>query len=149
VRELLRAVREDMLAAHAHQDIPFEVLLEKLQPERRPGYPPLFQVTFFFQNVPRPSVDLPGLSIKPLSTDSPAAKFDLMLVMDERPAGVAGAVEYNVDLFDDATVARLVAHFENLLRDAAANPLKEVRALSMATDEETRGLRDAFNDDFE
>jgi amino acid adenylation domain-containing protein len=149
VRELLRAVREEMLAAHAHQDIPFEVLLEKLRPERRPGHPPLFQVTFFFQNVPRPNVELPGLSLKPLSFGSSVAKFDLMLVMDERPEGIAGAFEYNVDLFDDATVARLIAHFENLLRDAAAHPDKEIRGLTMVTDEETRGARDAFNDDFE
>jgi non-ribosomal peptide synthetase component F len=149
VRELLRGVREDMLAAHAHQDIPFEVLLEKLQPERRPGYPPLFQVTFFFQNVPRPGVELPGLSLKPLAVGSTVAKFDLMLVMDERAEGLAGAFEYNVDLFDDSTIARLLAHFKQLLHDAAAHPDKEIRGLTMVTDEESRGLSAAFNDDFE
>jgi amino acid adenylation domain-containing protein len=149
MRELLRAVREDMLAAHAHQDIPFEVLLEKLQPERRAGYPPLFQVTFFFQNVPRPSVELPGLSLKPLPVDSTVAKFDLMLVMDDRPDGLVGGVEYNIDLFDDSTIARLIAHFEQLLRDAAAHPDKEIHELTMTTAEESRALSAAFNDDFE
>jgi non-ribosomal peptide synthetase component F len=149
LRELLRAVREDVLAAQEHQDVPFEVLLERLQPERRPGSAPLFQVTFFFQNVPRPAVEMPGLSLAPVAVGGSVARFDLMLVMDDRPAGLAGAIEYNTDLFDDATVARLVSHYQHLLADAAASPDKELRELTMTAASETQRLSDAFNDDFE
>jgi amino acid adenylation domain-containing protein len=149
VRELLRAVREQTLAAHAHQDIPFEVLLERLQPERRPGYPPLFHVTFFYQNVPRPAVEMPGLKIEPLAAPASVAKFDLMLVMDERGDRLGGLFEYNTDLFNDSTVARLTTHFTNLLREMAADPDREVDELALADEAATRRLSDTFGGEIE
>jgi amino acid adenylation domain-containing protein len=149
VRGLLRAVREQTLAAHANQDIPFEVLLERLQPERRPGYPPLFQVTFFYQNVPRPAVETPGLKIEPLAAPPSVAKFDLMLVMDERGDRLGGLFEYNTDLFDASAVERLAAHFTNLLWEMAADPDREVSELALADEAATRRLSDAFGGELE
>ena len=147
VRELLRRVRETTLGAYAHQDIPFEKLLEALQPERKPGYPPLFQVAFFLQNVPPTTLELPGLKLTSMSVPSGVARFDIMLVIEERAQGLAGVIEYRTDLFDDSTITRMLNHFQALLQDMANHPDKEVRSLVMFTETEKQQLSNAFDDD--
>src|SRR5207245_1139841 len=97
--ELLGRVRETTLGAYAHQDLPFERLVEVLQPERDLRYTPLFQVMFALQNTPMPALDLAGLTISPVPISSQTAKFDLTLTMLETDQGLSGWFEYNTDLF--------------------------------------------------
>jgi len=115
-RELLGQVREMTLGAYAHQDVPFEMLVDELQPERDLSRTPLFQVMFVLQNAPMPLQGQSGLTFSPLEVDSRTAKFDLTLFMVETAQGLSGAWEYNTDLFDGDTMRRLVGHFQVLLK---------------------------------
>ncbi len=121
-RELLGRVRESALDAFAHQDVPFERLVEELAPERDLAPSPLFQVLFVLQNLPVAAPAVPGLSLVPLPIDNGTAKLDLTLSLSEGAAGFAGSLEHDLDLFDDATVERLPARFAVLLTGAVAAP---------------------------
>ncbi|MFP2935036.1 condensation domain-containing protein, partial [Pyxidicoccus sp. 3LG] len=96
-RELLAQVRERTLAAYEHQDVPFEKLVEELQPQRDLSRSPLFQVTLTFQNAPTEPLKLPGLELELLASQSEAAKFDLELGVDESDGGLNGSLGYNTD----------------------------------------------------
>jgi amino acid adenylation domain-containing protein len=137
-RELLGRAREVCLGAYAHQDLPFELLVEALQPQRDLSRTPLFQVMFILQNTPLPSLDLPGLSLSPLEADSGTAKFDLLLALAETEQGLAGNLEYNTDLFEAATARRLLGHFRNLLEAAVADPARRLSELPLLTEAERR-----------
>jgi amino acid adenylation domain-containing protein len=139
-RELLGREREATLGAYAHQDIPFEKLVEELQPERDLSHTPIFQVVFTFQNTPRETLELPGLKLAAQPASGQTAKFDLTLIMEETSRGLVGSFEYNTDLFDAATVRRMIGHFENLLRGAVADPDRAISALPLLGDEERREL---------
>jgi amino acid adenylation domain-containing protein len=132
--EVLRRVREVTLGAYAHQDVPFERLVEELQPERQLNLNPLFQVMFVFQNAP--AYELPGLGMRTLDVDEGTTAFDLSLTMEESEDGLKGSVRFSTDLFEEATIARMVAHFENILRAAAADAGAPVRALEMRSESE-------------
>ncbi|MEW6738092.1 MAG: amino acid adenylation domain-containing protein, partial [Acidobacteriota bacterium] len=121
-RQLLKQVREVALGAYAHQDIPFERLVEELQPERDLSRSPLFQVMLILQNIPMPSLTLPDLSLTPWEIESDTAKFDLSLVMDETEKGLVGFLSYNIDLFDQTTISRMLGHLETLLEGIIAKP---------------------------
>jgi amino acid adenylation domain-containing protein len=121
-RELLGRVRQITLQAYAHQDLPFEKLLEELKPERDTSRPPLFQVMLSMHNVPMPPPALRGLTLSPLESDHTTAKYDLLLNMRETGQGLTGVMEYNSDLFDAVHIARLLRHFELLLSRIAARP---------------------------
>src|SRR5262249_20196900 len=114
-RELLRRGQEGALGAYAHQDLPFEKLVEVLHPERNLSNSPLFQVMFILQNVPRSALELPGLTVSPVRVDRDMAKFDLTLALVEGTDGLRGTVEYNTDLFDAATIIRMLGHFQTVL----------------------------------
>ena len=119
-RELLGRVREVTLGALAHQDLPFERLVEELQPERGLGRNPLVQVMFTFQNVPRSERRLSGLSLQQIRPEKGLAKFDLGLAIKEDAGGLRGVLKYNTDLFDSGTVARLAGHYQTLVAAVAA-----------------------------
>ena len=121
-RELLGRVREVVLGAYAHQDLPFEKLVEELQPERNLSHAPLFQVLFVLQNAPTSALELPGLIVSPLPVDKGTAKFDLTLTLVEGTDGLRATVEYNIDLFDAATITRLLGHFQTMLEGIVADP---------------------------
>ncbi len=121
-RELLGRVRETALAAYAHQDVPFEKLVEELAPERSLAHTPLFQVMLVLQNAPVESLEIRDLRLRPVGGAGTTAKFDLTLSLEERDGGLAGTVEYATDLFDAATIDRLIRHFERLLAAAVAAP---------------------------
>ncbi|MCP4659021.1 MAG: non-ribosomal peptide synthetase, partial [bacterium] len=104
--ELLDRVRELTLGAYAHQDLPFEKLVEELQPQRDLSRQPLFQVMFVLQNTPGPALRLPRLEVQPIRVDNGTAKFDLTLSLDEDESGLTGTVEYRTDLFDRTTILR-------------------------------------------
>ena len=114
-RELLGAVRDTALAAFAHQDTPFETLVEELQPGRDPSRTPFFQVMFVMQNTPRPDAAADGVQMVPRLLYTPTAKFDLTLEVEKSGELLEGRVVYNSDLFDPATIERFADHYERLL----------------------------------
>ena len=139
-RQLLAQVREVALGAYAHQNLPFEKLVEKLQPERNLSRSPLFQVMFAFQNTPGQPWELPGLTITPLEVHSGTSKFDLTLDLKETSEGIKGGIEYNTDLFDSATITRMVGHFQTLLKGIVANPDQCIWDLPLLTATEQHQL---------
>jgi amino acid adenylation domain-containing protein len=125
-RELLARARAVTLEAHANQEVPFEMLVERLRPERDLSHAPFFEVMFVLQNAPPPVLGLPGVEAHRLHVDNDTAKFDLTLAMFEGEDGFEGALEFSTELFRRATAERMVAHFTELLEGAAADP--ELRA---------------------
>ncbi len=134
--DLLSRVREATLGAYAHQDLPFEKLVEELQPERHLAYSPLFQVTLVLQNAPMGVRELPGLVLEPVEMEG-GAKFDLTLAFDE----TVGSLTYNLDLFDRATAERMAGHFATLLAGAVADPGRPLADLPLLTASERQQLQ--------
>ncbi|MGE5659089.1 MAG: condensation domain-containing protein [Actinomycetota bacterium] len=121
-RELLGRVREIALAAYAHPDVPFEKLVEELQPERDLSYNPLFQVWFVLQNAPMPPLKLADLTLSVLEFEVGRSRHDLSLTLWEIVGGMQGLFEYKTDLFDAATIARIVRGWKTLLNQVVAQP---------------------------
>ncbi|HEY9830742.1 MAG TPA: amino acid adenylation domain-containing protein [Stenomitos sp.] len=132
--ELIGRVRKVALEAYAHQDLPFEKLVEELHPERDLSHHPLFQVAFSLQNTPIKALELPELTLSKLDFDSPSAKFDLEFHLWESSDGLRGQVIYSTDLFDDATITRMLGHFQILLEGIVANPEQHVGDLPLLTE---------------
>ena len=130
-RELLGRVRDMTLKAYANQEVPVEVLLEELHPERHLSHNPLFQVMLILQNTPAPALDLHGLAVAVCPVENDTAKFDLTLDLSEEPHGLEGWIEYNSDLFDATTIARMAEHFQNLLAACTARPDAPISQLSL------------------
>src|SRR5262249_54509350 len=126
-RELVANVRETTLGAYAHQDLPFEKLVEELHGERTLSHNPLFQVMFTLQTPAAGASASPSEVDQPLSDELPpqvpgTAKFDLGLSLTETDRGLVGGLEYATDLFEPATIARMAGHFRTLLEAVAADP---------------------------
>ena len=130
-RELLVRVRDAAVGAYEHQDLPFEKLVEVMQPERDTSYSPLFQVMFHLANVGTPSFNMPGLTLTPLDADTGTSKFDLTLDLSETPAGLKGWFDYSTDLFDHVTIERLTERFQVLLEAAVADPETPISSLPL------------------
>jgi amino acid adenylation domain-containing protein len=145
-RELLRRVREVTLEAYVHQDLPFEKLVEELQPERELSHSPLFQVMFVLQNAPAVTLKLPGLSVSLIDRHNQTAKFDLLLSMVEDASHLAGSLEYSTDLFEAGTIERLLDHFQMLLETIVAQPDRTLGTLRILTPAEQRRLLVEWND---
>ncbi len=145
-RESLHRVRQTALEAFQHQEMPFEGLVEALNPVRDASRHPLFQVLFTLQNAPWPKVRLADLTISHVPLDTQTAKFDLWLSMRETEAGLQTEVEYNVDLFDAATIERMMGHFETLLESIAADVDQPIDRLPILTDRERRQILLDWND---
>jgi amino acid adenylation domain-containing protein len=135
-RELLRRVRESALGAYAHQDAPFEKLVEELQPERNLSHSPLFQVMFTLQAASDSTAEIAGLKMTPLHSETVAAKFDLTLDVHDAPKGLTATFTYDIDLFDRPTIRRMLAHFDCLLRAAVENPEERISALGLLSSTE-------------
>ena len=144
--DVLKQVRQVTLESYARQDVPFEQLVEALQPERSLSYSPLFQVMFILQNAPMDKLELPGLSLTPLSGDNVTAKFDLTLSMREIDTELEGLLEYNTDIFDAATIIRMGEHFQQLLEAVLANPEQPVTEIPLLTEAERNQLLVEWND---
>ena len=145
-RQLLQQVREVCLGGYAHQDVPFEKLVEELEPERSLSHTPLFQVMMVLQNAPQGSLELPGLELRGFGREGHTAKFDLTLSMMETADGVNGSFEYNTDLFEAATIERMAAHFQTLLTSIVSNPAQRISELEMLSEAERQQLLVEFND---
>ena len=144
-RELVRRVRAVALGAYAHQDLPFEMLVERLQPERDLSRNPLFQVTFQLLNIPGGSplgTPSEGMSI---DVERTASIVDLAVNLMEGPEGIAGHIEYDADLFDESTIARMVAHYQMLLHAVAADPDRLVSVAPLLSRDERRRLLEDWN----
>ncbi|MBW4564791.1 MAG: amino acid adenylation domain-containing protein [Mojavia pulchra JT2-VF2] len=139
-RDLLKQIREVALGAYAHQDLPFEKLVEEIQPERNLSHNPLFQVMFVFQNAPRTTLELPDLNLEVLDVNSETATFDLCLTMEESEQGLRGNLEYNTDLFDAERINRVVGHFQTLLEGIITNTEQCLSNLPLVTSNEQRQL---------
>ncbi|MEG4578513.1 amino acid adenylation domain-containing protein [Microcoleus sp. MON1_C5] len=139
-RELLQRLREVTLGAYAHQDLPFEKLVEELQPERSLSYNPVFQVMFQLRNNPMPPLDLPGLTLSLLDLETNTTQFDLSLDLEEVGERLQASVQYSTDLFDRATITRMLGHLQTLLEGIAANPEQHLSSLPLLTAAENQQL---------
>lgn len=144
--QLAQRTRQVALDAFAHQDLPFEKLVEALRLERNLSYNPVFQVMFVMQNARFRPVNLAGLSLTPLEVDTCTSKFDLNLAVEENDAALHAALEYNTDLFDAATVKPMLPHFRNLLEAIAANPAQKIGELPMLCESERHRMLVDWND---
>jgi amino acid adenylation domain-containing protein len=136
-RELLVRVREICLGAYAHQDVPFEQLVEVLQPERAASHMPLFRVMFSFQAAPAAGIELPSLKMDMLELDIETSPFDLSLSLAAGPEGpLAILVRYSTDLFDAGTIKRTIKHYETLLRSIVTGPETQIDDLEIYTQAE-------------
>jgi amino acid adenylation domain-containing protein len=130
-REFLHRVREVNLDAYAHQDLPFEMLVEELQPERDLSRNPFYEVMFVLQNTPTSVQEVSGLTLRTLEFDSGTAQLDIFLSMFESQEGLTGCLEYNTDIFDAITISQFLNHFQTLLANIIANPEQRIYNLSL------------------
>ncbi|MER7023671.1 MULTISPECIES: amino acid adenylation domain-containing protein [Streptomyces] len=144
-RELLARVRETSLGAFAHQDVPFERLVEELRPQRDLSRSPVFQVSFLYQNIALPGFDGVGLRMEPFAVESSTSRFDLSLEVFEGPDGLRGSLEYDSDLFDRATVEQLSRHLRTLVESLVADPDRSIASVPLLTPQEERRLLEAWN----
>ncbi|HYG61701.1 MAG TPA: amino acid adenylation domain-containing protein, partial [Thermoanaerobaculia bacterium] len=145
-RALVDQTRETALGAFAHQDVPFEKVVEELQPARDLGRNPLFQVGFQVAHAPAGGVGLPGLELADVPRADPAAKVDLNLSFGEGKDGIGGLLEYDADLFEATTVLRLGTHLRRLLESALADPERPLSTLPLLTPWEEHQLLAEWND---
>jgi non-ribosomal peptide synthetase component F len=144
--ELLKRVKDVTLGAYAHQDVPFEKLVETLQPDRDLSRPPLFQVMLVFHNTPQSDLQLGNASLQILNVESASTKFDLTLFVSEDAGGLKGVLDYSADLFDAESITRLVKDFETILSSVASAPEKSIATLSLTAEDERQQLLAAWNE---
>lgn len=143
--ELLARVRETARGAYAHQDLPFEKIVEELQPQRDLGQTPFFQVMLVMQNVPVQRLELPGLSIEPLAIESRAAKLDLHLSIADSEQGLNAVWEYDQELFHSDTVVQLARHFNALLAAIGADARQPIARIDLIGEAERAAILHDFN----
>ncbi|NLG49703.1 MAG: amino acid adenylation domain-containing protein, partial [Chloroflexi bacterium] len=145
-RELLQRTREAALGAYAHQDVPFEMVVDAVQPQRDMSHSPLFQAMLVVENASNRAIRMPGLTLEALEADPGTAKFDITLTVAQEPDGLRGAWEYNTDLFEAATVERMARQFGQLLAGLVAAPDRAVDAVPLLTAAERAEIVAAWND---
>src|SRR6185295_8769401 len=145
-RALLLRVREVLLGAYSHEELPFERLVEELQPERDMSRNPLFQVMCVLQNQPKGAMPAGDLVMTPYDVDLGVAKFDLTLFWEEQGGGLQGLLEHNTDLFDDATALRFYRHHEELFAAVLADPDRRLEDLPLLSAAERHQLLAEWND---
>ena len=144
-REVLRRVRETALGAYDHQDVPFERLVEELQPERSLGYSPLFQVMLIQGNGDPSGLDLPGVTLRRVAGGTETSKFDLTVAVTAHAEGLSGTMEYSTALFERATVLRMLGHLRRVLEQAAADPDARISRLELLGEAERRLVVEEWN----
>ncbi|MGH3944284.1 MAG: amino acid adenylation domain-containing protein, partial [Pseudonocardiaceae bacterium] len=145
--QFLDEVRGTVLDAFANQDVPFERLVDELQPVRDASRTPLFQAMIVLQNIPTQAPDgLPGLEVEDLDLPGVTASFDIMIEFQEFDGGLDGVLTYNTDLFDAATIEHMAAHLAVLLEGIAADPSRSVAALPMMLETERHQVLTSWND---
>ncbi|MDZ7994279.1 MAG: non-ribosomal peptide synthetase [Nostoc sp. EfeVER01] len=142
---LLKQVREITLGAYTHQDLPFELLVEELQPQRSLSHTPVFQVMFALQNMPGDGLKLSGLNLEYLPIENDTARFDLSLSFTDNVEGLVGELEYNSDLFDADSIKSMLRHLTTLLVDIVEHPDKSISELSILTPAEQQQILREWN----
>ena len=145
IRELLSRIRDVCVAAYAHQDLPFEKLVEELHPRRDLTRNPLFQTMFLFQIEESTQIDLSGIKSRVLELDSGTSKVDLTLSLADHGDDLTGFFEYSTNLFDQSTIERMIGHFQNILEGVVVNPDQRVSDLSLLTEAERNQLLSEWN----
>ncbi|MGZ8452630.1 MAG: non-ribosomal peptide synthetase [Candidatus Binatia bacterium] len=145
-RDLIARVREVALGAYEHQDVPFEKLVDELQPDRDLSRNPLFQVIFQLRNFPSQLVQPAHITVEPFELHSGIAKFDLSLAMTNEVDGLKAEFEYNPDLFESSTITRMLGHFQTLLAGIVANPDQAISELPLLSEAEKHQLLVEWND---
>jgi amino acid adenylation domain-containing protein len=145
-REFLARTRQTALDAYEHQELPFEKLVEELNPRRDLSRSPLFQVMFGFQNLPQVPLTFTGLRISPIEVERETAKFDLTLWVHEDARALTATLGYNTDLFEHETIKRMLGHFQTLLEGIVAHPERRISELPLLTEAERRRLLIEWND---
>jgi len=140
--ELLHRVRKVTLDAFTNQDVPFEKLVEELQPERSLSFNPVFQVLFVFQNVPQQTLQLPGISAEEIEIARNTSKMDLTFIVWEDENTIKGYIEYNTDLFSKTTIERMEEHYKNLFNAVLHDPTADIGTLPMLSASEVNGILD-------
>ena len=149
-RDLLIRIRETTLDAYAHQYLPFEMLVDKLQPERNMSFSPLFQVGFDVQTAALKDINLPGINISPINVQSGIAAYDLLLSITDTSDGLIGQFEYNTDLFFAETIDRMMCNFDRLLDEVLEDPDVPISSYSIISEiEKKKIIRDWNNTDIE
>ena len=144
--ELLSQVRQTALQTYAHQEVPFEQVVEALQPERNLSYTPLFQVMIVHQNSPITTLESPELTLRPLPPEVHTTLFDLTLKIDESGSQLSGSWEYNTDLFENETIRRMDGHFQRLLTEVITNPHRPITQIPILSDVELNRTLVQWND---
>jgi hypothetical protein len=145
-RELLAKVRTTCLESYAHEEVPFDRLVEALEERRDPSRTPLFQTMFTFQAAPSSELALPGVAVSRLEVERRLSKFDLGLHLTTGPEGLVGELEFSTDLFEPGTAARMAERFAVLLRGIAEHPERRLSELPLLSGEERHQLLEAWND---
>ncbi|AFE09207.1 Linear gramicidin synthase subunit C [Corallococcus coralloides DSM 2259] len=145
-KELLNRVHESTLDAYAHQDIPFERLVDALKPERHLSHSPIFQVMFVLQNAPMPALEAPGVVMEAKPVDTGTTKYDLSLLLVDLPQGLRVIAEYSTDLFERSTAERLLGHYLTLLEGIVAQPDVPISRLPLLPDAERQRVLKDWND---
>jgi amino acid adenylation domain-containing protein len=145
-RKLLRQVRDVALEAYVHPDLPFEHLVDTIQPERNLSYTPLFQVMLNLQNTPARNLRIAGATTQEVKIDNGTAKFDLTLSLEDSGSQLTGWMEYNTDLFEAGTIRRMLVHYQTLLEAAIQNPDQSISTLPLLPEGERRRVLVEWND---
>ena len=139
-RELIRREREVALGAYAHQDAPFEKVVEEINPQRNLSRSPLFQVIMALQNLGRETTEIRGLKLMEIGEEPEVAEFDLSLMLSEGTEGVMGHLQYSRDLYDGATVARMARHFEHVVAEVVRDAEQRIGEIDLMSEAEKRQI---------
>ena len=145
-KDLIQQIKEISLSAYAHQDAPFEHVVEILQPERSISYAPLFQVMFGLQSASENNLTLPAIAVVPLESETHTTRLDLTVSLTESEKGIEGLLEYSTDLFDKSTIKRIACHYLNLLEGVVNDPAQRLCELPLLSEEENRHILYDWND---
>ncbi len=146
ISEFLQQVRESMIEAHSHSDVPFEKIVDVVQPERDSSHTPLFQVMFTLQDFQINQFHLPEITIEPYPLQHNTAKFDLTMFLSRENDIIYGAIEYNTDLFKEETIQRWIQQYQRLLQSIVENPQCPIRDISLLTEQERKTIVQDWND---
>src|SRR5262249_43709696 len=145
-RQLVERTRQTTLEAYAHQEVPFERLVEELSPERSLGRAPLFQVKLILQNAPREELAMRGVKLAGWPGEHTTAEFDLTVIVEEDGERLWGGVEYAMDLWERESVERMLGHWRQLLESAVEEPGRRLVELEMLSGAERQQLLEEWND---
>jgi amino acid adenylation domain-containing protein len=145
-RELIRRERETALEAYGHQEVPFEKLVEEINPERDLSRTPLFQVMMLLENTGREELEIGALKICRIEEETGTAKFDLTLLLREEGAGIFGALEYSRDLFEEETIRRMARHYQQVVAEVIRDAEQKIREIELMSEAEKRQLIEEWNE---